>query len=376
MRTVTPRLQEMGRIRIGDQADAKNGNRRPRKLTTFRFTSTNKLALDQLAALYGGEVERWEDAPTTGVWQVYSQANTINVILPHLDSYKESYEVWSGGGCQVACDGQYVLRSESPTLKVGAACACPDDQEMQRQGLDLDDKEARCPLVSRLSVILPGVFGFGVWRLESHGYYAAAETKGIVAQLRAMGITQPLPCCLRLEERERKKIVQGKPQTRKFAVPVLTPQYDYTKLLEMAAQAQRRLPEAPPTAEEVLQRGADALADLYGMSASAPGPDVAMVRTSEKPVADSILDDIYGTLARQGHTHDVIRMRLETAAANLGFASIADVPARQLESWRIALHHQAKNREQPVSIDPEPVAVTTAPDPMLPEENEDDGPPF
>lgn len=375
MRTVTPRLQEMGRIRIGDQADAKNGNRRPRKLTTFRFTSTNKLALDQLAALYGGEVERWEDAPTTGVWQVYSQANTINVILPHLDSYKESYEVWSGGGCQVACDGQYVLRSESPTLKVGAACACPDDQEMQRQGLDLDDKEARCPLVSRLSVILPGVFGFGVWRLESHGYYAAAETKGIVAQLRAMGITQPLPCCLRLEERERKKIVQGKPQTRKFAVPVLTPQYDYTKLLEMAAQTQRRLPEAPPTPDEVMQRGADALADLYGMAAPVV-PEVEKVVISDKPVADSILDDIYGILSRRGFATDAIRLHLERAAAALGFATVAEVSARQLESWRTALHHQAKDRERAVPMDPEPVAVITAPDPMVPEETEDDGPPF
>ena len=35
-----------------------------------------------------------------------------------------------------------------------------------------------CKLTMRLSVFLTGIDTLGVWRLESHGFYAAAENLG------------------------------------------------------------------------------------------------------------------------------------------------------------------------------------------------------
>lgn len=194
--TIQKRLHERGRIRIGRKVATSNGNSRPSKLEHFRFTSADKDALDQAAVLWGGEVTPW-DAPAGKQWEVFSEADDIPVVVPPADfGFSQFMELWSGGGCQRRCDG-------NTELITGAACVCA-----------LEDKQV-CKPTTRLSVILPDIPGLGLWRLESHGWNAAAELAGTIDLIASHG--RLLPARLRLQQRS--SIVDGK--TSRFAVPVL-----------------------------------------------------------------------------------------------------------------------------------------------------------
>lgn len=194
------RIAEVGRIRIGQQIASSNGrSKRPAKLTTFRLTSPNRTRVDQAARLYGGEVTEWE-APAGKQWEVVTQAEALNVIVPPSDmAFSQHYELWSaGGGCQRRCDGQSESISDGP-------CVCdPDNRE--------------CDIHTRLSVMLADLPGLGVWRLDTSGYYAAVELQGAVGVVQmAAGRGQMLPAQLRLEQR----MVKRGGKTMRFAVPVL-----------------------------------------------------------------------------------------------------------------------------------------------------------
>jgi hypothetical protein len=197
------RLREIGRIRIGEKVPTQNGKTRPSKIDVFRFTSRDQQVIDAAAGLWGGTPEPWPDGPGGSQFQVRSTTNQIPVIVPPGDmSFSQSYEVWSAGGCQVRCDGRWDHVTDT-------ACHC--------------DPEARdCKITSRLSLIVPDLPGIGLWRLETHGYYAAVELGGIVDLCAAQaerGVM--LPARLRLEHRELKRAVNGKVQTFKFVVPAL-----------------------------------------------------------------------------------------------------------------------------------------------------------
>lgn len=193
------RLHERGRIRTGKKVATSGGSQRPEKLAHFRFTSADRHALDQAAALWGGEVTAW-DAPAGKQWEVFSECDDIPVVVPPADfGFSQFMELWSGGGCQRRCDGD----TEQIT---GGACLCTaEDQQV-------------CKPTTRLSVILPDIPGLGLWRLESHGWNAAAELAGTLDLIMpAGGAGRLLPARLRLQQRSA--IVDGK--TSRFAVPVL-----------------------------------------------------------------------------------------------------------------------------------------------------------
>jgi hypothetical protein len=195
------RLAEVGRIRIGQQVNG-NGKMRPEKLDTFRLTSSDKVKIDYAAALYGGEVQPWQ-APAGPQWEVITQTAALDVIVPPSDmAFSQHFELWSAGGCQRRCDG----RTESITQ---GGCLCdPDDRD--------------CDIHTRLSVMLRDLPGLGVWRLDTSGYNAAVELQGAVQVIQlAAGKGHMLPARLRLEQRMVKRQVDGKPQTRRFVVPVL-----------------------------------------------------------------------------------------------------------------------------------------------------------
>jgi hypothetical protein len=83
---------------------------------------------------------------------------------------------------------------------------------------ELSGRGQACRPTTRLSVLLPQVKSVGIWRLESHGYYAASELAGIAELLQQVSASDKyLPATLRLEQRSAKK--NGK--TSRFAVPVL-----------------------------------------------------------------------------------------------------------------------------------------------------------
>lgn len=199
--TLQRRIAEAGRIRIGVQVPSGRGTR-PSKLETFRLTSSDKRRIEQAAEAYGGKVEEWQ-APAGRQWQVITERAELDVIVPPADlSFSQHFELWSAGGCQRRCDGQ----TESLS---GSDCLCdPEDRE--------------CDIHTRLSVLLRDLPGLGVWRIDTQGYYAAVELAGAVELIRLAAGTRLLPARLRLDQRSVKRPGEnGKPQTRKFAVPVL-----------------------------------------------------------------------------------------------------------------------------------------------------------
>lgn len=197
------RLREIGRIRIGEKVPTRDGGQRPAKIDVFRFTSRDEQVIRAAAQQWGGTPEPWPDGPGGNQWQVRSKARQIDVIIPPGDmSFSQAYEQWTAGGCQVRCNGQWDHIGDQ-------ACHC-------------DPEDRACNIHTRLSVIVPDLPGLGVWRLETHGYYAAVELGGIVdiySHVAASGTM--LPARLRLEDREVKRPINGKVATLKFVVPVL-----------------------------------------------------------------------------------------------------------------------------------------------------------
>lgn len=201
------RMMELGRIRLG----SKGPKGEPRKLDKFRMTSASRALLEAAAELYGGKVQAWENAPDQGYFELFTDSAELDIVLPPVFSdrdgqptvpYSQWFELWSGGGCQRRCDGDTEMLSGKP-------CLC--------MPLENGDERA-CKPTTRLNVMLPRVPGLGVWRLESHGWNAAALLPGTVEVLMLAAAQQQfIPAVLRLEQRSSKR--DG--QTRRFIVPVV-----------------------------------------------------------------------------------------------------------------------------------------------------------
>lgn len=186
------RLTELGRIRLGE----KGSKGEPRRLSKIRLTSASRSHLEAAAKVYGGQVRGWAGSPTGDQFELYTDATQVDILIPPTAaSYSQYYELWSGGGCQRRCDGQTELLSGEP-------CKCDPD-------------ERACQVTTRVSVMLPKVPGLGVWRLESHGWNAAAKLPGQLEMLALSGRGSFVPAVLRIVQ---KKEVKGG-QTRRWTEP-------------------------------------------------------------------------------------------------------------------------------------------------------------
>lgn len=225
------RLPELGRIRTGQKTE-----RAMKALSTFRFTSSDRTALGQIADLYGGTVREWSDPKANpGQFEVVTEAAEIHVALPP-DPLGGSpvYELWGGGGCERRCDGTtcetWVKGPEGPEPS-DTPCIC------QAKG------ELACDPKTRLNVLLPNVRGIGTWRLETKSWNAAMELPGMVdliQSLQSRGITR---ATLRLEH---KQSMQAGVK-RKFIVPVLG--LDETVEALVAGEASVGALGGPPVAQ-------------------------------------------------------------------------------------------------------------------------------
>jgi len=207
------RYRELGRLRMGQRVDTgrvKNGRKvyRPEKLEVWRFTSTDWRLIKRAAELYGGEPSRWEEAPgwntdkQSGVrqFQVTTDANDVPVMLPPEIALSQAMEAWTAGECLRRCDGQWEQIS-------GAECLCSDEESQV------------CKPTTRLSVLLADMPGLGVWRLETHGWYAARELVPMVRLAATFGTGQRFR--LRIDPRQRQTKDDGEKVTYLFGVPVL-----------------------------------------------------------------------------------------------------------------------------------------------------------
>lgn len=208
IKTLQQQQAQVGRIRIGQQVPGKNGRSRPEKLDRFRFTTPSRALAEAVAARYGGTVTPWQPEGRPAEFEVVSDARSLPVLVPPRP-VTQWYEMWSGAGCQRRCDG------ETETLS-GEACKCPLDH-IERA--ELAGRGAACKATTRLKVMLPELPGIGVWRLDSHGYYAAIELPQTADFLGAVTDAGGyIRATLALEQRQVKRPGVG---IRTFLVPAL-----------------------------------------------------------------------------------------------------------------------------------------------------------
>lgn len=281
------RVAEVGRIRLGEQAEYKDSRTgelktRPRALGRFRFTSPKEALIQQLAEAYGGEVRNWQ-AQSGPQFEVITEAKEIDVVLiPAEIGFTQWLELWDATGCLRRCDGLTEVRGDAPQ-----PCIC--ERESNRI----------CRETTRLSVLLPVSPDFGTWRLETNSYYAAGEMRTAIEL--ALGIAARRGDhfaygSLRVEDRVTRRPGE---KPHRFPVPVLDVRLDRAALQPpQGAPGQLVQPQAAkplevntaaveaataltaveyPTPQPRIERGAVSgsphpLADLGAVAPSAPPP--------------------------------------------------------------------------------------------------------
>lgn len=246
------RARELGRIRIGQVQPTSNGRTRPAKLDRFRITSASRPLLDRIAELYGGQVREWTpQGSNVQAWEVITDSTRLPVLVPP-QPVTQWYELWSGGGCQRRCDGvREVLKDQ--------ACPCGPDPA-----------ERTCKPTTRLNVVLREVEGIGVFRLETHGYYAAVELPMAAELLAAAG--GYISGFLTLEERQ--VVRDGK--TNRFMVPALDIEMTPAQLLASGGMTAVAAPDRTAAVAGPAARAA--------LPAGPAGPEGAPATSSGKPL--------------------------------------------------------------------------------------------
>src|SRR5690606_22098123 len=217
------RLSQVGVIRLGEKRTSKNGRGYTAKLETFRLTSPSRSVIEKAARLFGGEVQDWPDGPSGPEFQVVTNVTELPVyVLPQR--IDPNLELWGRGHKIRHCDGVTERIRNIPCMCESAARAryeqagipWPEDGRFIRGEND-------CKPTTRISVVIADVSD-RQWKLESHGWNAAAELPTAATVYLAMA-NRPVPAILRLDQRQQRKLIidggQERVESRKFAVPVL-----------------------------------------------------------------------------------------------------------------------------------------------------------
>jgi hypothetical protein len=208
--TLQRQARELGRLRMGwsEPYTDKYGRekRKPIKSTKWVLTTPQRAYLDAAVEAWGGQVDEWQPQGNGAkVWRVVTESEAIDAILPPGDPLSQSYEMWSRGGCQRRCDGEVEQLSSK-------ACLCRAEFGDE---FHLQPPEKACRPHTRLNVVLPDMPDLGVWRVETHGFYAANEIAAAVDLIRhATNGEVAVPIRLRIEPRTR--VAQGK--TKQYLV--------------------------------------------------------------------------------------------------------------------------------------------------------------
>jgi Recombination directionality factor-like len=234
------RMTEVGRIRLGDKAMLK-GQGKPEN---FRLTSKDRSVLESAAKIYGGKVRQWEPKPGMKEWELYTSVPEIPVLASMIEP-SQWFEHWTATGCKRRCDGDVCLLANGETFEE-VACQC-------------DPENRECKMTTRVSVMLPDLPSLGVWRLDTHGYYAAVELPEMFRVLQSGAMNgRYIPATLAIEQRS----VTRNATTKKFAVPVLRLRQRLGDVLPIAGQERSAMgqgtqalpsgsPALPPPSEEV-----------------------------------------------------------------------------------------------------------------------------
>ena len=300
------RFRELGRIRLGTKQATgktyKSGPRqgqpieRPVKLPRFRLTSPWGHLIEQAASVFGGEARQWlndgavEFEVITELVDDHDVAY-LPVVIPPGEVFDQWYELWAGGGLVRRCDGERQVLVDRP-------CSCPTDP-LERQAAAADGKA--CKPTTRLRLMLPDVADIGIWRLETHGFHAAAELGGAAGLVEAATRQGAMiPAELRLQAREGSR--RPGETRKKFFVPAIAfrgtlgPVLDALGILEAGSEmpvllgVERRpalnaggVAELPPAGTVFDPRPTEAASFPGPPPAPAPsGPDVVDVMDVEE----------------------------------------------------------------------------------------------
>lgn len=304
--TLQRRHAELGRIRLGQKNPDKGF---PMKLSQFRFTSVSERYITDLAGLYGGTAEKWDNNGVPS-WQVLSDAQSVPVIVVK-NGLTQWMETWVGGGCVHRCDGERQVD--------GTPCDPEEWIEVKERGnpkklyVHTDAKPT-----TRLSVMLPELEAVGVWRMESHGWNSAAEIPA-VAEL-ATFVGDLVPAHLHLQE--RRAIKDGK--TSRFVVPVLDLQIGAARLREIAAAKSSGGELAPAGGQQAIESGRP---QIEASTAAAADPfaeyavrvEAAQSHDDLKAVwADALAENLVGTKSpaseARGRFFDAFQARSQALA--------------------------------------------------------------
>jgi hypothetical protein len=204
LRNTQARAAEHGRLRTGYTQ-----GKRPMRSATWVITSHSEEHVRTAAGLWGGEPEQWQPLNSTITqWRVITKASSIEALITPGDPLNQYNELWTGGGCKRRCDGDTELLTRQPCL---CARQFGEDWHQQKKGVV-------CSTTSRLNVMLPDLSGMGMWRAETHSFYAASEWAGMVDMVLAGTNGKGfIPVTLRIEPRQ----VVRDGQTKKFPVVVV-----------------------------------------------------------------------------------------------------------------------------------------------------------
>ena len=271
VKNIEPRLPELGRIRTGEKAVAKNGKTYPRALRNFRVTSPHKSVVQSVAAIHGGEVTDWDNLGEVE-WQVIVQADELPARLAP-DGFSQRWEVWSADGLVRFCDGARATdvtpgKDDKITL-TESPCDCTVGQESD------------CKPRTRLSVFLVGVPHVGVFRLESNSIFAAQEMLGMYELARRLA-GDMAEVSLRLEHRQIKRRGQAR---RRFVVPVLQliAQQTPPQIVQQATGEIARLPSGDDDKGDYWDKQVDDPGGIGGNIPPTPG--------GNDPLADELFGD-------------------------------------------------------------------------------------
>jgi hypothetical protein len=192
--TFQRQARELGRLRTGF---TNHGAEKAHPVKSKTWVVTSHLAdyVQAAAAQWGGTPEQWQPLGSgPKQWRVITETAAIDAFLPPGDPLSQAYEMWNKGGAMRRCDGITETLSDRPCM----CLAQFGDEWFQRS------KGTVCSPTTRLNVLLPDMEDFGVWRVETHSYYAGNEIAGAMdAILSGTGGRTALPVTLRIEQRSR-----------------------------------------------------------------------------------------------------------------------------------------------------------------------------
>lgn len=296
IRTAQKQARELGRLRTGYSIPNEDPKKRPRpvKSKTWVISSHAEHYVNAAANAWGGAVERWQPqgngAPQ---FRVITEAEQIEAILPQGDPLSQANEMWNKGGCVRRCDGETEQISRHPCL-----CLAQHGPEWHLLRQDLYTKDKVCAATSRLSVVLPDMPDMGVWRVETHSWYAANELAGTVDMvLSGTGGKGLVPVTLRIEPRTR--VAGG--QTKQFPVVVV----------EIRGVTPRQALTGPlPTAVALDPSGGHDRPAI-----EAPRPDYLAL--AEGALTTDDVGDVYRQANTAGHLNDQLIADLKEIADRL-----------------------------------------------------------